>query len=403
MIKDSSLVVDFYVHPGYLVIDQVLDQIGKNFVSDWDPNCVKTSKVVRETGRISRIEIAYLTPLQEAIIREKLGSYKSINKKYTKATSNLLKKKHFAHHDGTTAEDLFRELESPERDLIGMDILRVMDEMANSKLSSSTQMFYNVAFLPKDSRILVENRFSEASDFEVGFNILDFAVKNLGYEDIKINLKNLLDLTKVRNCLRDALVEGTLCSYIEKDGNYCSIPASVWADEQEWCRLLLEGFKAEIVWQTITRRFGELKLEDFLTEDIKNNVDNDPMVGKEKKIISQGRVFFRKSEVKEFLENSGQVLPYIEDTVNKGTWEKLLNPKKPWLKLLNELALSLPEEVIETKTKKELMRDIRQKANLSGLIPTDIKVELLATFLRSPEQEKGKARYTKDKEEKAIG
>ena len=111
-------------------------------------------------------------------------------------------------------------------------------------------------------------------------------------------------------------------------------------------------------------------------------------------------MFFKKSEVNAFLANSPHALPCTDIQWNKESLEKLFDLKKPWLKLLNELALVLSSEEIETKTKKELMRVIEQKANSSGLTVTPQKLEHLATFLRRLEQEKGTAWRSRGKKEK---
>jgi|GEM_PF-3269829 len=384
--NDSCLVPDFYVHPDYLLVDQVLDQIGRNIISGWDGDCIKTSKITNQIAAACEensgnrrlligTEIAYLTPLQETTIRKIISSFKATGKIHTDQFPSkpvpfdeFLKKGSIGpfYLKSFSLEKLHgfykNRLEGQafgQADLIA-DLWKIGNN-SKSRNNSKEHIFCNIAFLFKDVEIFNKNSSPEASDFEIIFGSIGFSPNDLEHENKRSNLNNLLNLTKVRNTLRDALVKGKLYSYTKQDGKYFNISPMVWNSEKAWCRLLIEGFQ----------------------------------------ILFGGRVFFKKSEVKAFLENSLQALPCIDGQESRESWEKLFNPRKPWLKLMNELALSLSNEEIETKTKKELIRDIEKKVNSSGLIATEIKLESLATFLRFPEQEKGRTWRSNKKKQKA--
>ena len=362
----SYLVPDCYVHPDYLLVDQVLDQIGRNIINDWDSGCIEASKILHQvkvadeqgfTRRVNGVEVAYLTPPQEAAMHKVLTNSKRPGKK---------------QKDQLPPEPLpFNEF--LRKGYIGQFYSKYgFLKNLSSKSISNTQgrISCNAAFL-------LCGFANQASSSEIILGSIDFSEHDLVHKEERIDLNNLLNLTKVRNTLRDALVEDKLRSYAGQGGQYTSIPPNVWGTEKGWWRLLIEGFMIKIVW-----------------------IESHPIDPLEKKIVSEGRVFFKKAEVNTFLQKSLQALPCIDSQQSREFWEKLFDPKKPWLKLMNEMALELSNEEIKTKLKKQLEDDIEKKARSSGLVPSDNKVALIATFLRAPEQEKGTTYRSRKKKEK---
>lgn len=206
-------------------------------------------------------------------------------------------------------------------------------------------------------------------DKEEGELIITFDGRDIGYDihDLdEIVLSYAMTIHKSQGSEYPAVIIPLMTQHYP-------MPEAFWHIEKNWYRLLADG------------SFDELLLP--ISEDY----------------IVSGSVYFKEEEVESFLKNNAQILPYINDHENRESWEKLFNPNKPWLKLMNELALSLSDEEIKTKTKKELIRDIEKKVNSSGLAATQIKLESIATFLRSPEQEEGTTWRNKIKSEnKAI-
>jgi len=361
----SCLVPDFYVHPDYLLVDQVLDQIGKTIIDGWDSNWIKASKILHQikvpdeqgyTKSVHGREIAYLTPSQEAAMHRIL-SYSAFPEE---------------KQNGQTPPELLRFDEFLRKGYIGRFYSKhnFLNNLSSETISSIQDA------ISCSAAFLLGGTFNRASSCEIILGTLGFFEYDFDCKEERINLTNLLNLTKARNTLRNALVEEKLCSYVEQGEQYTKISSILWGNEKEWCRLLIEGFMARTVW---------VKDETFFL---------DPP---EKKIVSAGRVLFKKSELKAFLENTLRALPCSDSQKDKEAWQKLFNPQKPYLKLLNELALSLPEETVETKFKKELVDIIEKKARSSGLDVSGRKLEHLATFLRSPEQEKGTAYRSKNK------
>ena len=110
------------------------------------------------------------------------------------------------------------------------------------------RVFCNTAFLLNNVSNFHENAFSHASRFEVILGSIGFSMIGLKNEDDRRNVNNLLNLTKVRNSLRNALVAGELCSYVERGGQYEVVsPADVGGSEKGWWRLLIEGFRVKII------------------------------------------------------------------------------------------------------------------------------------------------------------
>jgi DNA repair exonuclease SbcCD nuclease subunit len=396
--RSSCLAPNFYVHPDYLLGDQVLDQIGKHIIRGWNSDCIEASKITRQLSLPHRgkqyltgTEIAYLTPLQEVAIYGELNNFKSTRQTQARQPSPLpspfgefLRKGYVTQ----TLESFCSEnVDKAYRDrtlkrLFAPDgfMATLAKEGSDPEPTGETQghLSCNTAFLLRDTAPSHERASTQASNFDIALGTVTFSANDLEHEQGRIELKNLLTLTKVRNVLRDALARGDLCpyikdqyfhqpgyftdssSYLKKEATYLTVSPTGWGSEAVWCRFLIEGFQGK------------------------------PVGGLEG--MFAGRLFFKKAEVKSFLEDSVQPLlstDIIDDQENKESLERLFDPNKPWLKLMNEIALSLSNEEVETKTKKELIRDIEKKANSSGLAVTPKKLEYLATFLRSLEQEKG--------------
>ncbi len=381
----SYLIPNFYIHPDYLAVDQVLDQIGKHIIRDWDNSHIKASKIVHKIivsdaenrqHHLYGIETAYLTPLQEVALHERLNNPED---KYAPIVSGAPAFLTEFLREGYIGQSYFKfipveqfeqtfKAHLEEWGLRHNQCNPVLPEERTRSTGYVQHVFSNVAFLINAVSNFHENAFSCASRFEIILGSIGFGRTSVDHEDDRRNINNLFNLTKVRNSLRNALVAGELCSYLEQGGQYEVVQPDVWGSEKGWWRLLIEGFKIKIVRDAQCSHFSK------------------------KKVLSEGRVLFKKSEVNAFLAGSTQFGSCPDDALgHKEFLEKLFDPKKPWLKLLNELALVLSPEEIETKTKKELMRIIEQKAKSCGLTVTPQKLEHLATFLRCLEQEKGKA------------
>lgn len=178
-------------------------------------------------------------------------------------------------------------------------------------------------------------------------------------------LKNLLKIRSVRNELRDALFSGKITACVYQDKEFIDLPPLMWEDDELWVRLILDG-----------RIFTTINEFSYY----------------------MGKVSFKIEEVEAFLKSLFQTSYYVDTQDVEKSLEKLFDFRKPWLGLLNEIALDTPHEKIEGIEKKQLIRDvIEPHAKRLALEPSPKKLQYLATFLRSADQEKGKGNTKKHK------